>query len=91
MSKFIDRLLDPDSRREEGQPQVNLRRLPSAIGWIAIILVIVADFLYFFLIVSNWPIHIIKFFIDIDCMQLSTFPKSLGQANSRIARIGSNF
>jgi len=40
MSKFIDRLLDPDSRREEGQPQVNLRRLPSAIGWIAIILVI---------------------------------------------------
>ena len=40
MSKFIDRLLDPDSRREEGQPQVNLRRLPSAIGWIVIILVI---------------------------------------------------
>ena len=40
MSKFIDRLLDPDARREEGQPQVNLRKLPSSIGWIAIILVI---------------------------------------------------
>jgi len=39
MSKFIDRLLDPESHREEGQPQVNLRRLPSSIGWIAIILI----------------------------------------------------
>lgn len=41
MSKFIDRLLDPNSQREEGQPpQVNLRRLPSSVGWIAIILII---------------------------------------------------
>jgi len=41
MSKFIDRLLDPNSQREEGQPpQVNLRQLPSSVGWIAIILII---------------------------------------------------
>ncbi len=40
MSKFIDRLLDPNSQREEGQPQVNLRRLPGAVGWIVVILII---------------------------------------------------
>lgn len=40
MSKFIDRLLDPNSEREEGQGQVNLRRLPSSIGWIIIIVIV---------------------------------------------------
>jgi len=40
MSKFIDRLLDPDSQREEGQGQVRLRRLPNWVGWIAIVLII---------------------------------------------------
>lgn len=40
MAKFIDRLLDPDSQREERQGQVNLRSLPSFVGWIAIALII---------------------------------------------------
>jgi membrane protease subunit HflK len=40
MSKFIDRLLDPDSQREEGQGQIRLRRLPAAVGWIAIVVIL---------------------------------------------------
>ena len=40
MSKFIDRLLDPNSEREEGQQAVNWRKLPSAVGWIIIIVII---------------------------------------------------
>ena len=40
MSNFIDRLLDPDSKREEGQPRPQLRSLPSAVGWIAIVVLI---------------------------------------------------
>jgi membrane protease subunit HflK len=39
MSKFIDRLLDPDSQREEGQGPIRLRRLPSAVGWLAIVVI----------------------------------------------------
>lgn len=43
MSKFIDRLLDPDSQREEGQgearKQINLRRMPASIGWLVIVLI----------------------------------------------------
>ncbi|TFH10265.1 MAG: FtsH protease activity modulator HflK [Candidatus Atribacteria bacterium] len=40
MSNFIDRLLDPNSEREEGQGPNRLRRLPSSIGWIAIIVIV---------------------------------------------------
>jgi membrane protease subunit HflK len=40
MSNFIDRLLDPDSQREEGQGQIRLRRLPAAVGWIAIVVIL---------------------------------------------------
>lgn len=40
MAKFIDRLLDPDAQREEGQRQVNLRSLPGWVGWIAIVLIV---------------------------------------------------
>jgi modulator of FtsH protease HflK len=38
MSKFIDRLLDPDAHREEGQ--VRLRRMPGSVGWIAIAVIL---------------------------------------------------
>lgn len=40
MAKFIDRLLDPDSQQEEGQRQIDLRRLPSFVGWIVIVLIV---------------------------------------------------
>ena len=40
MAKFIDRLLDPDAQREEGQRQVNLRSLPGWVGWIVIVLIV---------------------------------------------------
>ncbi|MFC2094836.1 FtsH protease activity modulator HflK [Candidatus Bipolaricaulota bacterium] len=42
MSKFIDRLLDPDAKKEEGQGQgqVSLRSLPSWIGWVAIVVIL---------------------------------------------------
>ena len=40
MAKFIDRLLDPDAQQEEGQRQVNLRRLPGWVGWIVIVLIV---------------------------------------------------
>jgi len=43
MSSFIDRLLDPDSQHrqeEEGPRPVRLRRLPGAVGWIVIVLIV---------------------------------------------------
>ena len=40
MSNFVDRLLDPDSQREEGRRSIPLRRLPGAFGWLAIVLIV---------------------------------------------------
>jgi modulator of FtsH protease HflK len=43
MSNFIDRLLDPDAHHhqpEEGPRPVRVRRLPNAVGWIVIVLIV---------------------------------------------------